>query len=46
MKTVICDDRKSTCFELEEVILKYAKRERAFSLMTEVFILEILCWII
>ena len=36
MKTVICDDEKSTCSELEEIILKYAK-EKSVSLVTEVF---------
>ena len=37
MKTVICDDEKSTCSELEEIILKYAK-EKSVSLVTEVFL--------
>ena len=36
MKTIICDDEKSTCSELEEIILKYAK-EKSVSLVTEVF---------
>ena len=27
MKTIICDDEKSTCSELEEIILKYAKEK-------------------
>lgn len=36
MKTIICDDEKSTCSELEEIILKYAK-EKSVSLETEVF---------
>lgn len=37
MKTIICDDEKSTCSELEEIILKYAK-EKSVSLVTEVFL--------
>ena len=36
MKAIICDDEKSTCSELEEIILKYAK-ERRVPLVTEVF---------
>ena len=36
MKAIICDDEKSTCSELEEIILKYAK-EKSVSLVTEVF---------
>ena len=36
MKTIICDDEKSTCSELEEIILKYTK-EKSVSLVTEVF---------
>lgn len=36
MRAIICDDEKSTCSELEEVILKYAK-EKNVSLVTEVF---------
>ena len=37
MRTIICDDEKSTCSELEEIILKYAK-EKSVSLVTEVFL--------
>ena len=36
MKVIICDDEKSTCSELEENILKYA-REKSVPLVTEVF---------
>ena len=36
MKAIICDDEKSTCSELEEIILKYAKEKRV-PLVTEVF---------
>ena len=36
MKAIICDDEKSTCSELEEIILKYAK-EKSVPLVTEVF---------
>lgn len=36
MKAIICDDEKSTCSELEEVIRKYAKEKRV-SFVTEVF---------
>lgn len=36
MRAIICDDEKSTCSELEEIILKYAKEKRV-PLVTEVF---------
>lgn len=36
MKAIICDDEKGTCFDLEEIILKYAKEKRV-PLVTEVF---------
>lgn len=36
MKAIICDDEKSTCSEIEELLLKYA-REKNVSLVTEVF---------
>lgn len=36
MKAIICDDEKSTCSDLEELLLKYAK-EKGISLTTEVF---------
>ena len=36
MKIVICDDEKSTCSELEEIIVNYAN-EKSVSLVTEVF---------
>jgi DNA-binding LytR/AlgR family response regulator len=36
VKAIICDDEKSTCSELEEIILKYAKEKRV-PLVTEVF---------
>ena len=36
MKAIICDDEKSTCSELEEVIRKYAK-EKSVPFVTEVF---------
>ena len=36
MKAIICDDEKSTCSDLEDLLLKYAK-EKKVSLNTEVF---------
>lgn len=36
MKAIICDDEKSTCSDLEDLILKYAK-ENNVSLVTEIF---------
>lgn len=36
MKAIICDDEESTCSDLEELLLKYAK-EKSVSLVTEVF---------
>ena len=36
MKVIICDDEKSTCSELEDIILKYAK-EKSISFATEFF---------
>lgn len=36
MKALICDDEKSTCSDLEDLILKYAK-EKGVTLATEVF---------
>ena len=36
MKVIICDDEKSTCSELEDIILKYAK-EKSVPFATEVF---------
>lgn len=36
MKAIICDDEKSTCSELEKIILKYAK-EKSVSLATGIF---------
>lgn len=36
MKAIICDDEKSTCSELEEVIRKYAQ-EKSVPFVTEVF---------
>ena len=43
MKVIICDDEKSTCSELEDIILKYAK-EKSVPFATEVFFQGILCW--
>lgn len=36
MKAIICDDEKSTCSDLENLLLEYAKETR-ISLITEVF---------
>ena len=36
MKAIICDDEKSTCSDLEDLLLKYAMQEKG-SLNTEVF---------
>ncbi len=36
MKAIICDDEKSTCQDLERLLLKYAKEKRT-PLVTEVF---------